>query len=204
MKKITILLLLIVILNSFICQNKDGKIKILNGIIEYTFITKDNCNYFIDKIRYIEIKDKDTALICDFLPYINKLYLPNGIIYNNLSQKKNNLFFSKNYKDQKIISDNPIHYGGDTYIQGVFESKKIFKIIFNIYGKGVFISKKNIRRINYENKETCQDSIINRSLIAPVLMLIEFDSTSSLKETQLQMFNLKKVNIDKFPIIRCE
>jgi len=204
MKKITISILLIIILNSFICQNNNRRIKTLNGIIEYTFITEDNCNYFIDKIRYIEIKNKDTALICDFLPYMNKLYLPNGIMYNNLSQKKNNLFFSKNYKDQAVISDNPIHYGGDTYIQGVFGSDKIFKIMFNIYGKGVFISRKNIHRINYENKKTCQDSIINRSLIAPVLMLIEFDSTSLLKETQLQMFNLKKVNIDKFPIIRCE
>jgi len=201
----------------------DSKIIELKGIVDITFIAdKDNpflperldtFKYFMKTMHFYKINDTAITNSYGFFYVLNRSLLPNintddsiriSIMRKNI--KKRSLEWAEHYRDLSIMSKNPIHTGGDIYVPNYETEYHTLKIMYNVTGYGIFADDSMIDEINLNQFLVCAipDHLVIQ-LEKPTLMLLSFDSTSSLTEEQMKLFNVSRAyHIKRFWRFFCE
>lgn len=209
MKKIIILFFLACI-NPACGQNSGYEILNLDGVVSYKFSKKGSVYW----LRYVWYNSVDGAIEARMKPDFYNLksivqHCSDIVPGSKLEEletdnfRKQTLFYSPNYRDQSIRSNNPVHHGGDIY----FSNDSTLVIAFNVKGKGVFFqeicdSYFESEKLKKEASIPCEYS--ENKIELPLIALIKYDTTYTLNQKQVRDMNLTAYNQDSFNIMWCE
>lgn len=197
-------------INSACGQNLNFEMIELNGIVQYEFI-KDGSVHWLKSVWYNSDDGKIKARMKPSFFSLKsiKQQCPDIVLTDKIKAlepddfRKESLFYSPNYRDQSIRGNNPIHHGGDIYTL----NDSTLVIAFWVKGNGVIF--KEICELYFESEKSKTESSIpceysEDKIELPLIVLIKYDTTYALNQTQIGDLNLSDYKQESFNIMWCE